>query len=79
MAINHDKDPAWREELGESAWYVYDDKQELDKVKSFARFLDVRQYYLRYNAVQERLYVTRYLVSTVLQEELSPDIFLQTI
>ncbi|HBI9931171.1 TPA: hypothetical protein LAL36_004345 [Escherichia coli] len=79
MVTNYDKDPDWKEELGDSAWFVYDDKQELDKVKSFAKFLAVRGYYLRYSALQERLYVTRYGADTVLQEELSPDIFLQTV
>lgn len=78
MAGNFDWDPAWREELGDSAWYVYNDKQELDKVKTFASFLKVKSYYQRFDASSGRLFVTS-LAAIARPEELTPEIFLVTV
>ncbi|HHL8702670.1 TPA: primase-helicase family protein [Escherichia coli] len=78
MASNFDWDPAWREELGESAWFVYDAKHELDKVKTFASFLKVKGYYQRFDASSGRLFVTS-LATISRPEELTPEIFLVTV
>ncbi len=79
QTTDYDVDPEWKEELNESAWYEYDSNLALDKVKSFKKFLQVREYYRRYSALNDRLFVTRDNTGSVLQEELSPDIFLTAV
>ncbi|MDC7934879.1 primase-helicase family protein [Escherichia coli] len=77
MTTPYDVDPDWKEELNESAWYEYDSNLALDKVKSFKKFLQVREYYQRYNALNEQVFVTS--PRSAMQEELSPDVFLTSV
>lgn len=71
--FSYDPDTQWQDVLGENSFLVFNENHEVDKVASFKKYLKNGGYYLRYNALTERVFVAGPMLS--LSGEISPIVF----